>query len=796
MSVGSSLSGFIVGYDASGNTVTYANTALRVVVAASAGIGSSAAGDVRLDAATTQLPDVALLVEEQRENEPLPTVAYVVEVVRAPGSSGLPVASLSGRVALTTCAVGYGKETTLLAGHGATLYTLCRECPASSHSDVVGFVPCVPIKECGINSVDVSSALDAVPECMCDTGFMLVGINPEASYVVECAPCPSGAVCKRGRDPPLAAPGYYGESNSSFVQCRRASGCPGGAARSCAKGYVGYMCNVCDVGYYSNANQECVVCPPESQGALAGGMAILAAIGAGAGVVVVLSVAKARKGMAGGGSLRKRTMPASLSMILVAFQVVGILGDIDLSWSGQARGALRSFNIANVDVNLFASECSLTSFHYKYAVSVSLPLVVFLGAVAIATTLRFSAMRAKLSGVTMGVLVDAAVFSIAPLVYIPMARATFVLFDCTRLPNGDWVLDADPGVGCFDEAWWSVFPVGIGGLATYVIGVPAYSMLALMRSQHQLLEPATFARYGELYKLYRVPFYWGGVADLGKRLAIVCTAVFVSDRQIPQIGVLLTILLSASWAVLSFKPYYYPLYNRLDFQLTVVLVVILLLGAASHADPEAADTLFVPVVLMLVILCFIGARALFTDLLQIVRSRRNRYSPAHDRARRLARQLEREVPDMAPELGEAVAAVAVRLGEGEGEWSSDGGMALTTVALGSSNSSEAGPGSALVDVSLSVSSDSSSGLESRRSSRRSALSSSSSRSSSWKASNPSSAHSSSRRTHPSLPLVGVVQAKPLSSRQPSRRNRPSLSGRRRSSAVWPQSGGRQGRDEP
>merc|ERR1711916_42687 len=97
--------------------------------------------------------------------------------------------------------------------------------------------------------------------------------------------------------------------------------------------------------------------------------------------------------------------------------------------------------------------------------------------------------------------------------------------------------------------------------------------------------------YGSLYKLFRVPYYWGGVADLGKRLAIVIAAVFVSDRQLVQIGLLLAVFLAALVVVRSYRPYYFPLYNMLDFRLTLILIMLLLLGGASHAERNAGGSL-------------------------------------------------------------------------------------------------------------------------------------------------------------------------------------------------------------
>ena len=177
---------------------------------------------------------------------------------------------------------------------------------------------------------------------------------------------------------------------------------------------------------------------------------------------------------------------------------------------------------------------------------------------------------------------------------------------------------------------------------------------SLVKLRHALLEPETFARYGSLYKLYRVPYYWGGVADLGKRLAIVVAAVFVSDHQLVQIGLLLAVFLASSYAVNRLRPYYFPLYNTLDFRLTLILIVLLLLGVASNSERNTAgssDTvILVGVIIVLVALAVVAIHAIVVDVLQIRRTRKSEYSTEHDRRTHLAAYLEKERDDLDPEV--------------------------------------------------------------------------------------------------------------------------------------------------
>merc|ERR1711916_240588 len=382
-------------------------------------------------------------------------------------------------------------------------------------------------------------------------------------------------------------------------------------------------------------------------------------------VVVGMGVIRASKSSSNASNLRSRGIPASVAMITTSLQVIGLLADANFSWSSNAQSTLGIFNAANVDINLFASECSLDSFHTKYVVSVLLPLLAIVcvfGALVLLKVLSNAGLSfcglAGLAESGVKTLFDAVLFTVAPLLYIPMSRATFILFDCTKLPNDDIVLDADPGVACLDSAWWAVAPVGMIGLIVYVLGIPAYFLWCLVGNRNHLTEPQTFARLGSLYKLYRIPYFWGGVADLGKRLAIVVAAVFVSDRQLVQIGLLLAIFLATSYTVRSLKPYYFPLYNTVDFRLTLI---------------------FVGVILALIVLLVIAVHSVVLDVLQIKRARDEKYSANRDRKTRLARLLQLERGDLDPEAAAKVARLVEELEHDE--FTAGGGVEFETLGV-------------------------------------------------------------------------------------------------------------------
>merc|ERR1711916_324413 len=82
--------------------------------------------------------------------------------------------------------------------------------------------------------------------------------------------------------------------------------------------------------------------------------------------------------------------------------------------------------------------------------------------------------RAMPYTITMAMLFFQILGVLGTVAYIPLSRATLILFDCTKLPNGEYRLDADLGEKCFGSMWWSLFPAGIAGVVLYVLLVPGY----------------------------------------------------------------------------------------------------------------------------------------------------------------------------------------------------------------------------------------------------------------------------------------------------------------------------------
>lgn len=552
-------------------------------------------------------------------------------------------------------------------------------CPPGTALEVGSTTTCVAFP-CGSLSIRVANENATQGSgssfCVCVQGAYAVDYGENG--VVVCAPCPQGARCALGLDPPSPLPGFYPSSNDTFVRCLRPSTCLGGT-QVCARGSYGYMCNTCSSGFYTTSTKECEECPSNAVPIFSGLVVGLVMVGLSLALVVGVGMGRSGKDEPESSSsnvgerrsdrnnLRKRKMPASVSIVLVHMQVVGILAAAKFDWSDSAESAMAFFRVTNLEGNIAATECSISSFHVKYLVSVAAPLIV-LATAMIAVVVAKALGLFGLGDVRVRTVVDGVIFSVVPLLYIPISKASFDVFDCVRLPNGDFVIDSDPGVACFDSDWWSI--AWFGGLVVilFVLGAPAYFLGTILVRRHKLLDPRTFKQYGSLYKLFLTTYYWAGIADIGKRLLIVCVATFFSEHVLWQICLLYVLLSGSSYFVFAVQPYFFPLYNVLEFRLSIVTLGILSLGTASYAERNtnsSSTTVFVALIFLICAMIFISLIAIVQDARQVFQERGSDMVGSVSRARSTALvatlNLEAEELDLDPSVKQIMDSLCVAL---------------------------------------------------------------------------------------------------------------------------------------
>ena len=511
-----------------------------------------------------------------------------------------------------------------LGSFGETPYGPCQACSLKEYNDEFGALAC---KECPTNTVSTPLA-PTIYNCSCARDYF----QPQGLTGVPCQRCPEEATCAGGRSFPKAKPGFYDVGGGVFVRCLRAQACIGGE-RPCRPGYEGYMCGTCSNGFYTASSGDCKKCPSGHSGLFAGIVVAVLIAGLALAVALIFLFNRSEAGMqeTSGESVaiqvrafRNIKLPASLSMVLLAFQTIGLVAAGRYRWSDNASSVLSLFKISILDLNMSPSSCTIRSFYARYAFSVTVPVAVFLFAVTVLVV--YSKMRSEFAnqqGHLAGI-VDKALFVIGPIIYIPFSQATLQLFDCTRLPSGVYVLDAEQGARCFEGGWWGVFPLGLLAVCGFVFGMPIYFGARLFVDREHLLDAEVMKSLGSLYRLYRREFFFFEVFGLLKRLGLVLISTFLTRLQLVQIALLLVLLGATTLYSSRAKPFYFPLYNTIDLRLNLVVLFILLVAQAFYMeDGRSSSQTLLLVVLVAAIIVFAGIAvySIYQDLTAVRQAR-------------------------------------------------------------------------------------------------------------------------------------------------------------------------------
>ena len=611
------------------------------------------------EALNATVGDVRVVVVETAANgdiglffDPSPSLSVLLRV----GSS---VAALNSTWVGTslhlsfTLQVGLPHELSVQVGNhhvtGSPLtFSVRTPCPPDAYAPSFGECTPCPI---GMSAPPFASSF---LQCECPAGSWYgFGVRTPSSGCVE---CPVGAVCVGGQAPPSGRPGYFEVTPGSYryVPCVR-KGCGGNS--TCLTGYAqSFMCGRCADGYYSRSRSECVECPSAGLG-LAGTVVVAAVVG---GVVVgglvVVSIGRLSSSGEEGGerrgvveAFRQRKLPGSVGMVVTAFQIADVIGNVGLGWPSSSSSVLRWMGVFNLGVQDLGSECKL-GFYVTYVASVALPFVVVVGATGAGLVVRQFSRSVRESGVSIGAIVGTAVLAVGPFVYLPVCKATFVLFDCVRLPNGEVVLDSDRGQACFSSGWWSAFPVGLGGVVLYVIGLPAYIGWTLYGHRDRLLETSTIGRCGMLYQNWRVDYYYGEVCNLIRRLGVVVVSVFFTSSPVLQIIFLVVILSGSSVLVLRGQPYYYDVYNRVEAWLSFCVCGVLIVGVGAYTEDGGGgseeDVVFGLTVIAVASLVAVSVYGVSIDVLQLRKERKEPRLVMEMRALGLRKSIESELREV------------------------------------------------------------------------------------------------------------------------------------------------------
>ncbi|KNC50937.1 uncharacterized protein AMSG_12051 [Thecamonas trahens ATCC 50062] len=483
-------------------------------------------------------------------------------------------------------------------GASSTTPFACSPCASGLFAPDTSMEACRPLDDCLPNSKRTQSDSS---ECTCNAGYWAPALAPDTPCVV----CPVGGICVgSSTEIPTAAVGYFNVANSTgsgalaeMAKCPRPQSCAGGS--KCVTGSEGFMCRACSDGFYTDEDTVCRKCPNAAGAMFYAFVSVL-----GAAVVLATAVVMWAAYGRGGGSSSVWRVPHAVKSGILFFQILAVIGGAELNWPSPLSYILAVFSAFNLSLALFASECVLVDFATMYKFTALIPMGMFLLVMAVAALFKFGL---RLRRVALPRVAERVLCILGPMLYIAAAHASLVLFDCTKLPNGTFVLDADMGVVCFESEWIELLPYGLFAVVVYVIGLPAILFTLLCRARHSLQTSEVRSRLGVLFLNFQPQFYLFEVLLLLKRLAVVATAMFFSDLHVWLLTIFMVVFAVFAGIQLKYEPYKLQMYNDIEMQLNLVICALIMLGTLFWADNFPNHT-------SLVLFAVIGCAAVFLAL--------------------------------------------------------------------------------------------------------------------------------------------------------------------------------------
>ena len=373
------------------------------------------------------------------------------------------------------------------------------------------------------------------------------------------------------------------------------------------------------------------------------------------GVVIGLAVGERHRGVEGRqastSQLRQDRYVVSLGILVFGFQTMGLFSVLDLSWPQSSKALLDVALALTPGWQILGGQCVTGSFHGMYAITSILFLGVLAGTPLVVLALRqwggrWSVKLDSLRHVSLVWLLRATWFIIVPLVYVPVAAGSLLVFDCTRLPTGGRiVLSVDSSVTCYEGLWWMSALFGLLWCVGFVLAVPAYVGWVLWTRRSVLFDDGTVQQIGFMYQNWTRKAFYGELVNYGRRMSVVVVVVFLTDEPIVQATLLMSSLLLWMGFVLSKRPYYVPLFNTVEIVVTGCLAGMLLVGMGSftnrHQSTNVASEVFVTccVALAACALIGVGGWALYFDMVSLKKERAGEVSWSEHRKQSLSVEL-------------------------------------------------------------------------------------------------------------------------------------------------------------
>ncbi|CDW74982.1 UNKNOWN [Stylonychia lemnae] len=376
---------------------------------------------------------------------------------------------------------------------------------------------------------------------LCKGGYSLQRMTEPGT----CDICPiEKAICLGGSNiGPL--PGFWRKSNQSknFITCPNYAACLGmvppqnNPIGSCASGYQGILCSICEEGFSRDGESICSKCPDPILNSIRLLVIFL--------VVILLVILMIRSTLVGAQDKNNITNIFQKN-VLNHFQLLLMTGTFDFQWSSNILGFFSQTNkVATAYTQIFSFDCFLKEriitnnstgiyqtyqqdlriFYQKLILIAILPFVLTISCYLIWKIIQ--RIRKDIQQVN-----DKIVASLVIVLFLAhpsLVTQSFSIFQCKDIDD-ESRLRLDLEIQCWDKqhSLFSYF-IALPTIILWGLGIPFFGLAILIKERKSLDQIQTRQKYGFLYRGYRIDFYYWEIVIMYRKILIIFIAVFVSS---------------------------------------------------------------------------------------------------------------------------------------------------------------------------------------------------------------------------------------------------------------------------
>ena len=487
----------------------------------------------------------------------------------------------------------------------------------------------ISLRDCINGELDAAvtkddSGAQCIP-CSTDTYALDVKID------TTCKPCPGNATCWGGNSIILNQ-GYWRSSEMSdlIIECRIPSACLGGYESKCAEGYVGRLCDSCDVSRrWIKDKDTCEACPPPVKSLLKAILVLIVVLAYQLWFIKAARISSSFSIAYSGNTINteigrkvelKITQGMYIRLLTTYFQILAIISTFGLDFSRFFSSSKVTFEIlANPSTALlYSSPCLFLDLgapgdkllYYKVGFVIVLPLLKAVG-ILIFNVLVW---RFKINPKRLAILIQTAV-CLFLLEQPSVAQELFSFLTCTQIPGDDnYYLQEDLGYQCYSSDYY-IFRnfIVIPAFLIYIIVIPSIFIAALFMNRHNLQEPKFRMNFGALYIEYQPSAYFWGICLMLMKLVLVYLGSTLNyDVKTKALSVFV-ILYIYYMLYLKFHPYDREALFKTEKR-ALVAYLVTIFGSIYYKDNTSALSQWLTIVTVTFLNLYVGGLVLWRVL--------------------------------------------------------------------------------------------------------------------------------------------------------------------------------------